>query len=185
MHPIFAKLALGQQSPEPECQVRAAGSLSIAQRPTSVGSNMVWRPANQPAARQCCLVPTFDLYAPPSGTIGRTARSSWSSSGGSWAGGGIFYWGWVVFYGVAPILYGLAIALTDLYPKWQRLLRWFVLGQSAVTAQEARLERKRVLRALLLVRQAMVRDVAQVFFDVVEVDETYLGVAPPTRAGHR
>ena len=44
--------------------------------------------------------------------------------------------------------------------EWRRLLRWFVLGQSAeVIAQEARLERKRVLRALIVVRQAMVRDV--------------------------
>ena len=40
--------------------------------------------------------------------------------------------------------------------EWRRLLRWFVLGQSAeVIAQEARLERKRVLRALIVVRQAM------------------------------
>ena len=62
--------------------------------------------------------------------------------------------------------------------EWRRLLRWFVLGQSAaVIAQEARLERKRVLRALILVRQAMVRDVPTVFSGVVEVDETYLGGA--------
>ena len=55
-------------------------------------------------------------------------------------------------------------------------MRWFVLGQSAeVIAQEARLERKRVLRALIVVRQAMVRDVPHVFSGVVEVDETYLG----------
>ena len=40
---------------------------------------------------------------------------------------------------------------------------------------EARLERKRVLRALIVVRQAMVRDVPHVFSGVVEVDETYLG----------
>ena len=60
--------------------------------------------------------------------------------------------------------------------EWRRLLRWFVLGQSAeVIAQEARLERKRVLRALIVVRQAMVRDVPHVFSGVVEVDETYLG----------
>ena len=60
--------------------------------------------------------------------------------------------------------------------EWRRLLRWFVLGQSAeVIAQEARLERKRVLRALIVVRQAMVRDVPHLFSGVVEVDETYLG----------
>jgi len=57
-------------------------------------------------------------------------------------------------------------------------LRWFVLGQSsAVIAQEAGLERKRVLRALLLVRQAMTRDVPPAFSGVVEIDETYLGGA--------
>jgi transposase len=60
--------------------------------------------------------------------------------------------------------------------EWRRLLRWFILGQSsAVIAQEAHLERKRVLRALLLVRQAMTRDVPPVFSGTVEVDETYLG----------
>ena len=61
-------------------------------------------------------------------------------------------------------------------------MRWFVLGQSAeVIAQEARLERKRVLRALIVVRQAMVRDVPHVFSGVVEVDETYLGVSRAAR----
>ena len=60
--------------------------------------------------------------------------------------------------------------------EWRRLLRWFTLGQSsAVIAQEAHLERKRVLRALLLVREAMTRDVPPVFSGTVEVDETYLG----------
>ena len=60
--------------------------------------------------------------------------------------------------------------------EWRRLLRWFVLGHSAeVIAQEARLHRQRVLRALLLVRQAMVRDVPPLFSGLVEVDETYVG----------
>lgn len=60
--------------------------------------------------------------------------------------------------------------------EWRQLLRWFVLVQSsAVIAHEAGLERKRVLRALLLVRQAMTRDVPPVFSGTVEVDETYLG----------
>lgn len=60
--------------------------------------------------------------------------------------------------------------------EWRRLLRWFVLGHSAeVIAQAARLHRQRVLRALLLVRQAMVRDVPPLFSGLVEVDETYVG----------
>ena len=62
--------------------------------------------------------------------------------------------------------------------EWRRLLRWFFLGQSAaVIAREAHLERKRVLRALLLVRQAMGQDLPPVFSGVVEIDETYLGGA--------
>ena len=62
--------------------------------------------------------------------------------------------------------------------EWRRLLRWFVLGLSAAhVAQEAQLGREQVLRALLLVRQAMARDVPPVFSGVVEVDETYLGGA--------
>jgi len=60
--------------------------------------------------------------------------------------------------------------------EWRRLVRWFVLGHSAeVIAQEAQLHRQRVLRALLLVRQAMARDVPPLFSSLVEVDETYVG----------
>ena len=62
--------------------------------------------------------------------------------------------------------------------EWRRLLRWFVLGHSAeVIAQEAGLERRRVLRALSLVRQAMAKEVPPAFSGVVEVDETYVGGA--------
>jgi transposase len=71
-----------------------------------------------------------------------------------------------------------ALPLRLTLAEWRRLLRWFLLGQSAaVIAQEARLERKRVLRALLLVRQGMVRDVSAVCSGTVEIDETYLGGA--------
>lgn len=62
--------------------------------------------------------------------------------------------------------------------EWRQLLRWFLLGHSAqVIAEETGLHRQRVLRALVLVREAMVRDVPPVFSGVVEVDETYLGGA--------
>lgn len=61
-------------------------------------------------------------------------------------------------------------------PQWRRLLRWFLLGQSAaVVAREAGLGRKPVLRALTLVREVMARDVPAVFSGTVEIDETYLG----------
>lgn len=68
----------------------------------------------------------------------------------------------------------LPLRLTPI--QWRRLLRWFLLGHSAqVIAQETGLHQQRVLRALLLVRQAMTRDIPPVFSGVVEVDETYLG----------
>jgi transposase-like protein len=43
--------------------------------------------------------------------------------------------------------------------EWRAILRWFVRGvSSAVIAQETGLERKRVLRALTVIRQAIARD---------------------------
>jgi len=60
--------------------------------------------------------------------------------------------------------------------EWKRLLRWFSLGlSSAATSREAGLGREQVLRALTMVREAMVRDIPPVFEGVVEIDETYLG----------
>ncbi|MCJ7808427.1 MAG: IS1595 family transposase [Dehalococcoidia bacterium] len=46
---------------------------------------------------------------------------------------------------------------------------------SEVIAREANLGKGRVLRALILVREAMVRDIPPVFEGIVEIDETYLG----------
>ena len=58
----------------------------------------------------------------------------------------------------------------------KKLLRWFLLGLSSeVIARETNLGKGRVLRALILVREAMVRDIPPVFEGVVEIDETYLG----------
>jgi len=57
-----------------------------------------------------------------------------------------------------------------------KLLHWFLRGLPArAIAQEAGLERKRVLRALMYVRLAMQQDIPEVFSGTVEVDETYLG----------
>ncbi len=43
-------------------------------------------------------------------------------------------------------------------PQWRAVLQWFVRGaSSAEIARETRLERKRVLRALMLVRRAILR----------------------------
>jgi transposase len=60
--------------------------------------------------------------------------------------------------------------------EWKKLLRWFLLGLSSeVIAREANLGKGRVLRALILVREVMVRDIPPVFEGIVEIDETYLG----------
>ena len=62
--------------------------------------------------------------------------------------------------------------------QWRQLLGWFARGLSAqAIARETGLERKRVLRALTVVRMAMMREVPNVFRETVEVDETYLGDA--------
>ena len=50
------------------------------------------------------------------------------------------------------------------------------MGQSSSRiATEAGIDRKKVLKALTLVRQVMTHDIPQVFEGIVEVDETYMG----------
>lgn len=60
--------------------------------------------------------------------------------------------------------------------QWSALVRYFLLGlSSAQIAHVTGLERRRVLRALLQIRQRLACDVPTVFSGIVEVDETYLG----------
>lgn len=60
--------------------------------------------------------------------------------------------------------------------EWKRLLRWFMLGQSSARiAEEAHLNRKKVLKALMMVREAMSHTIPAAFEGIVEIDETYLG----------
>ena len=60
--------------------------------------------------------------------------------------------------------------------EWKKTLHWFLRGLPAqAIAQETGLERKRVIRALIYVREAMKKDIPDVFSGTVEVDETYLG----------
>lgn len=62
--------------------------------------------------------------------------------------------------------------------QWKRMLRWFVLGQSSARiALESGIGKNKVLGALTLVREAMIRDIPPIFEGTVEVDETYLGGA--------
>ena len=62
--------------------------------------------------------------------------------------------------------------------QWHALLGWFVRGLSAqAIALETRLERRRILRALLRVRRRMAAEIPPVFRGTVEVDETYVGGA--------
>ena len=60
--------------------------------------------------------------------------------------------------------------------QWRSIVMTFLKGFSAQgIAEETGIERKRVLRALLHVREAMVRDIPDVFSGTVEIDETYIG----------
>ena len=60
--------------------------------------------------------------------------------------------------------------------EWKKILYWFVREQSSNSiATETVLDRRRVLRALLHVRKALILDVPDIFSGTVEVDETYMG----------
>ncbi len=62
--------------------------------------------------------------------------------------------------------------------QWHALLRWHVRGLSSqAISRETGFSRKRVLRALLLLRRRLVPEVPPVFRGTVEVDETALGGA--------
>jgi transposase-like protein len=60
--------------------------------------------------------------------------------------------------------------------QWKEIIRWFLLEQSSLNISlRTRIERKRVLRALTLIRTSLTKDVPEIFSGTVEVDETYLG----------
>jgi len=60
--------------------------------------------------------------------------------------------------------------------QWKEIITWFLLEQSSHNISvRTGLERKRVMRALTLIRTALVKDVPEIFSGTVEVDETYLG----------
>jgi transposase len=60
--------------------------------------------------------------------------------------------------------------------QWKEIIRWFLLEQSSLNISlRTRIERKRVLRALIIIRTSLTKDVPEIFSGTVEVDETYLG----------
>ena len=60
--------------------------------------------------------------------------------------------------------------------EWRSIVMTFFKGLSAQgVAEETGIERKRVVRALLHVREAMAQDIPGVFSGTVEIDETYIG----------
>lgn len=60
--------------------------------------------------------------------------------------------------------------------QWKNILNWFLLEQSSQNISiRTSLERRRVIRALTVVRRALTKDVPEIFSGTVEVDETYLG----------
>lgn len=60
--------------------------------------------------------------------------------------------------------------------EWRDLLKWFLHGLSAQAIScETGIHRQRILRALKIVREAMRKDIPDVFSGTVEIDETYIG----------
>jgi transposase len=60
--------------------------------------------------------------------------------------------------------------------QWKDILNWFLLEQSSQNISiRTSLERRRVMRALTIVRRVLTKDVPEIFSGTVEVDETYLG----------
>lgn len=60
--------------------------------------------------------------------------------------------------------------------QWREIIGWFLLELSSQNISlRTGFERKRVLRALTIIRTSMMKDIPEIFSGTVEVDETYLG----------
>ena len=60
--------------------------------------------------------------------------------------------------------------------QWREIIRWFLLELSSQNISlRTCFERRRVLRALTIIRTSLTKDVPEIFSGTVEVDETYLG----------
>ena len=59
--------------------------------------------------------------------------------------------------------------------EWSNILHWFLRGLSVAIAQETRVHRQRILRALTYVRNSFQKGTLDIFSGTVEIDETYIG----------
>lgn len=60
--------------------------------------------------------------------------------------------------------------------EWIKILKWFLHGiSSKAIGNETGINRQRIIRALLIVRMTMSKDIPEVFSGTVEIDETYIG----------
>lgn len=60
--------------------------------------------------------------------------------------------------------------------QWRDIIRWFLLELSSQNISfRTGFERRRVLRALTIIRSSLTKDVPDIFSGTAEVDETYLG----------
>ena len=60
--------------------------------------------------------------------------------------------------------------------EWSNILHWFLRGLLVVAiAQETRVHRQHILRALTYVRNCFQKGTLEIFSGTVEVDETYIG----------
>ena len=60
--------------------------------------------------------------------------------------------------------------------QWREIIRWFLLELSSQNISlRTGFERRRVLRALTVIRTSLTKDIPEIFSGTVEVDETYLG----------
>ena len=68
------------------------------------------------------------------------------------------------------------IALHLTRKEWSNILHWFLRGLPVVAiAQETRVHRQCILRALTYVRNSFQKGTQDIFSGTVEVDETYIG----------
>jgi transposase len=68
------------------------------------------------------------------------------------------------------------LSLTFSRDEWKEILHLFLMEQSSNSiAEQTGFNKQRVLRALIIIRRVMTKDVPEIFSGTVEVDETYLG----------